>query len=256
MKKTNRLRRRRRITLAGISTGGILAMAGGAAAAPANTNLVVNGGFENVNLQSTGGYSGPQILNWSGTAAFAYSHDGSSSSAGVVPNYADGAPPPGAGHWYFTSNNGPGTTNIEAPGLFFQDIDVSSGPTGTLIASGTARYNLSAYMSSYLNDADFGNARVDFLNSAGGSIGFALLSDSDPGPNNVWNLNSLSGAVPVGTATMRVSLYGTPRTGGADGYIDNVELQVVAIPEPAGVGVVGGGLFALAPAPKRRRDGP
>ena len=84
MKKTNRLRRRRRITLAGISTGGILAMAGGAAAAPANTNLVVNGGFENVNLQSTGGYNGPQILNWSGTAAFAYSHDGSSSSAGVV----------------------------------------------------------------------------------------------------------------------------------------------------------------------------
>src|SRR4051795_1752768 len=105
MKKTSRSRRGRGVALAAISSGGVLAMAGGAAAAPINTNLVVNGGFENVNLQSTGAYNGPQILDWTGMSAFAYSHDGSSSSAGVVPNYADGTPPPGAGHWYFTSNN-------------------------------------------------------------------------------------------------------------------------------------------------------
>jgi hypothetical protein len=255
MKRTKNLRRRRRVTLAAISTGGLLAMAGSAVAAPLNTNLVVNGTFENVNLQSTGGYNGPQILNWSGMTAFAYSHDGSSSSAGVVPNYADGAPPPGAGHWYFTSNNA-GAANIEAPGQFFQDIDVSSGPTGTLIAAGAARYNLSAFMSSYLNDADFGNAHIDFLNSSGGSLGTALLSDSDPGPENVWNLNSLSGLVPVGTATMRLSVFGTPFTFGADGYIDNVELSITAIPEPAAMGIACGGLFVLTLIRKRRRDGP
>src|SRR5688572_26694492 len=150
MKRTKSLRRRRRVTLAAISTGGLLAIAGTAAAAPLGTDLVVNGGFETVNLQSTGGYNGPQILNnWTGQSAFAYSHDGSSSSAGLVPNYADGAAPPGAGHWYFSSNNA-GATNIEEPGLFFQDIDVSSGPTAPLIGSGAARYNLSAFMSSYL----------------------------------------------------------------------------------------------------------
>ena len=252
MKENNRLRRRRQVASAAISSAGILAMAGGAAAAPTNTNLVVNGGFENVNLQSTGGYNGPQILDWSGMAAFAYSHDGSSSSAGLVPNYADGAAPPGAGHWYFSSNNS-GATNVEAPGLFFQDIDVSAGATGTLIASGSARYNLSAYMSSYANDADFGNAQINFLNSSGASLGVALLSDSDPGPANVWNLNTLSGPVPVGTATMRLSVFGTPVNFGADGYIDNVELQVVAVPEPAAVGVVGGGLCALTLIRKRRR---
>src|SRR5882672_3202068 len=104
MKTTKNLRRRRRVTLAAISTGGLLAIAGTVPAAPLGSNLVVNGGFENVNLQSTGAYNGPQILDWSGLAAFAYSHDGSSSSIGVVPNYADGAPPPGSGHWYFTSN--------------------------------------------------------------------------------------------------------------------------------------------------------
>jgi hypothetical protein len=255
MKKTNRLRRR--VNLAAISSGGILAMAGGAAAAPVNTNLVVNGGFENVNLQSTGAYHGPQILNWSGMAAFAYSHDASSSSGGVVPNYAEGAQPPGAGHWYFTSNNA-GPTDINAAGLFFQDIDVSAGPTGAAIAAGTAGYNLSAFMSSYLNDTDVGHAQIDFLNATGGSLGTALLNDSDPGPDNVWNLNSLSGSLPVGTATMRLSLFGTRTAGGAgpDGYIDNVDLQVVAVPEPAAVGVVGGGLFALTLLRKRRRDGP
>src|SRR5687767_13272718 len=108
MKRTKNPRRRRRVTLAAISTGGLLALAGGVPAAPLGTNLVVNGDFETVNIQSTGAYNGPQILNWSGLAAFAYSHDGSSSSAGVVPNYAD--PPsglPSGGHWYFTSNNGP-----------------------------------------------------------------------------------------------------------------------------------------------------
>jgi hypothetical protein len=257
MKKANQLRRRRRAILAAVSTGGLLATAGGAAAAPLGANLVVNGGFENVNLQSTGGYNGPQILDWSGTPAFAYSHDGSSSSAGVVPNYADGAPPPGAGHWYFTSNNAGPTTDINAPGQFFQNIDVSAGPTGAAIASGTARYDLSAFMSSYLDDTDIGNAHIDFLNSTGASLGTAVLSDPDFGPNNVWNLNSLSGLVPVGTATMRLSLFGNRTAGGAgpDGYIDNVALSITAVPEPGGPAIAAG-LFVLTLVRKRRRGGP
>lgn len=257
MKKRNRLRRRRRVALAALSTGGVMAIAGGAAAAPTNTNLVLNGGFENVNLQSTGAYNGPQILDWSGMAAFSYSHDGSSSSAGTVPNYADGALPPGAGHWYFTSNNAGATTDVNAQGLFFQNIDVSAGPTGAAIAAGTARYDLSAFMSSYLNDTDVGHAQIDFLNSTGGSLGTALLNDNDPGPNNVWNLNSLSGAVPVGTATMRLSLFGTRTEGGAgpDGYIDNVALSITVVPEPGSLAIAAG-LFAVTLIRRRRRDGP
>lgn len=252
MKRTKNLRRRRRVTLAAISTGGLLAIAGSVPAAPLGSDLVINGGFENVNLQSTGAYNGPLILNWSGTPAFAYSHDGSISSTGVVPNYADGAPPPGAGHWYFTANNA--TPDIAGPGQFFQDIDVSAGPTGAAIATGTARYNLSAAMSSYLNDNDFGNAHINFLNSTGGSLGTALLSDSDPGSNNVWSPNSLSGLVPVGTATMRLSVFGTPVNFGPDGYIDNVTLSITAVPEPTAMAIAG--VFALAFYGRRRRDGP
>ena len=36
------------------------------------------------------------MLNWTGVNGFAYSHNGSSGAAGVVPDYADGADPPGA----------------------------------------------------------------------------------------------------------------------------------------------------------------
>ena len=256
MKKTNRLRRRRRVIWAAVSTGGILAIAGGAAAAPINTNLVVNGGFENVNLQSTGDYHGPRVLDWSGMPAFAYSHDGSRSSGGVVPNYADGAQPPGAGHWYFTSNNA-GMTDINARGLFFQDIDVSAGPTAAAIAAGTARYDLSAFMSSYLNDTDIGHASVDFLDESGGTLDIAVLSDPDFGPNNVWNLNTLSGDVPAGTTGLRLSLFGTRSAGGAgpDGYIDNVALSITVVPEPGGLAIAAG-LSGLMLARKRRRDGP
>jgi MYXO-CTERM domain-containing protein len=257
MKKSNQLRRRQRAIFAAVSAVGVLAAAGSAPAAPLGTNLVVNGGFENVNLQSTGAYNGPQILDWTGMSAFSYSHDGSSSSAGVVPKYADGAPPPGAGHWYFTSNNAGPTTDINAPGQFFQNIDVSAGPTGAAIASGTARYDLSAFMSSYLDDTDIGNAHIDFLNSTGASLGTAVLSDPDFGPNNVWNLNSLSGSVPVGTSTLRVSVFGTRTAGGAgpDGYIDNVSLSITAVPEPGGLALAAG-LLGLALVRRRRRDGP
>jgi hypothetical protein len=252
-KKNNR--RLRRAALAAISGGGILAMAGGGDAAPLNSNLVVNGGFENVDLQSTGAYSGPQILDWLGAGAFAYSHDGSSSSAGVVPNYAEGGPLAGGGHWYFTSNNAGPTSDINAAGQFFQNINVSEGATGALIASGTARFDLGAFMSSYLNDTDVGNVHVEFFDAGSASLGTAVLLDSDPGPDNVWNPNSLSGAVPIGSANVRLSLFGTRTAGGPgpDGYIDNVTFSVV--PEPSAVGLASG-LFAFVMLRRRGRDGP
>jgi hypothetical protein len=215
----------RRKLLAALSAAGMLAP-GAAYAANLNQNLVVNGDFETVDLATVGDYNSPRILNWNGTSAFAYSHDGSSSNFGVVPNYADGTPPPNAGHWYFTSNNA--VPDINAPGQFYQDVDVSTGATSDAIATGLATFNLSAYMSSYLDDTDVGHVHLDFRNGVGTSLGTAVVNDSDPGPSNVWNLNTGTGAVPAGTATVRVSLYGTRTSGGPgpDGYIDNVDFQV------------------------------
>ena len=145
-----------------------------------------------------------------------------------MPDYADGADPPNAGLWYFSSNNNPALPSGDwcAPDLVFQDVDVSTGPTGTQIGIGEAAFKLSAFMSSFENDSDSGNVQVDFKNAGGTTIGSAAISDLDFGPNNVWSLNANAGPVPVGTASVRISIFGTPRNGGADGYIDNVDFQI------------------------------
>jgi hypothetical protein len=199
-------------------------------AADLDTNLVVNPGFESVDTNVTGDFNAVKILNWAGVSGFAYSHDGSVGAAGVVPDYADGADPPNAGSWYFSANNNPGseTGDIREPDLFYQDVHVSIGATGAQIAAGEAVYNLSAWMSSYLNDNDYGNVRVDFRNGSGTSLGFAQISDSDPGPENVWSQTRSIGLIPVGTASLRISLFGTPVNSGTDGYIDNVDVQIAA----------------------------
>src|SRR5262245_60188105 len=127
----------RRKLMAALAAGGLLAPSA-VYAANLDTDLVINGGFENVDLATTSTYHSPKILDWLGQSAFAYSHDGSSSNTGVVPNYAEGAPPPSSGHWYFTPNVS--NPDISAANVFYQDIDVSGGATGTAIASGLAGF--------------------------------------------------------------------------------------------------------------------
>jgi hypothetical protein len=214
----------RRKLMASLVASGLMAP-GVATAANLDTNLLANPGFESVDAGITGDYNSPKILGWSGINAFAYSHN-----PGVtgIPDYADGTDPPSAGDWYFTANNNPGsaTGDIRTPNLVYQDLDVSAGATGTQIGIGEAAYKLSAWMSSYANDNDAGDVQLDFKDGGGTTIGSALISDPDYGPDNVWSLTSKSGLVPAGTATIRASIFGTPRNGGADGYIDNVDVQV------------------------------
>ena len=252
--KTRNERRRGRVVWAAVSAGGMLAA--GAEAAPLGSNLVTNPSFENVDLASTGRYNGPEILDWVGTAAFAYSHDGSRSSAGTVGDYANGLAPAGAGHWYFGAANA--TPEIRGPGQFFQDIDVSGGATGPLIGAGQARYSLSAFLSNYAADLDPATVHVQFRNAAGGSLGTAQITDPDVGPNNVWQLYSNTGPVPVGTSSVRVSVFGTQGAGAfptADAYVDLVDFRVDVVPEPSMMGVVLAGMAAVAMARKRRREG-
>jgi hypothetical protein len=227
----------RRKLMAALAAGGLLAPSA-VYAANLNTDLVVNGGFENVDLATTSTYHSPKILDWVGRPGFAYSHDGSLNGTFVVPNYANGAAPPSSGHWYFSPNLS--APDITAPGQFYQDINVAAGDTGSAIASGFAGFNLSAYMSSYLHlppaapntDRDYGNVHLDFRSSSGVSLGTSVMSDSDAGTSNVWSPNTKTGVIPIGTATVRLSVYGTPVDGGPDGYTDNVTFQVSVVTLP------------------------
>lgn len=211
----------RRKLIATLAAGGLIAP-GVVHAANLNTNLLINAGFENVDLGAVGAANGPKILDWttSGTiSAFAYAHEG---QGGQGMDYANGKPLAGGGQYYFTAGNAtPGA--ITAPGQFYQDIDVSAGPSGSLIASGNAAFKLSAFFSSYLTQGDYGNVNVSFLNSSSVSLGNSTVRDTT---TNTWGQDFIGGAIPVGTAKVRVSLYGTALVNSPDGYIDNVDFQV------------------------------
>jgi len=212
----------RRKLMAALAAGGLLAPSAVAHAAGLNTNLLVNPGFENVDTSITGGYNGPKILDWSSTggiSAFAYAHTG---AGGQGADYANGRPLSTGAKYYFSADNA--SANITAAGQFFQNIDVSTGASSSLIATGTAAYKISGFFSGYLAQPDKGTIQVNFLNGSGTSIGTASITNTDP---STWNQSFAGGLIPVGTATARVSIFGAPGfSGGPSAYIDNVDFEV------------------------------
>jgi hypothetical protein len=211
--KVTDLRRKLRIALA---AGGLLAP-GVAHAAELNTNLVQNPGFEDVDPTVTCCSGATQVNGWADGTQRGFAYD-------YVQNYDNGGPLAGGGTYYFTPNgNATGTPDVTIPGRVSQNIDVSTGASGALIATGNAAYRLGAFFSSYLTNLDFGTVHVSFLDSASASLGTTSVSDND---TSTWTQNFVGGLIPVGTATVRLSVFGTPLSGGPDGYIDNVEFQV------------------------------
>jgi hypothetical protein len=168
------------------------------------------------------------ILDWVGSVSgFAYSHDG---TAGV-PDYANGGPLAGGGHWYFTPGNG---GNSSLANALTQDILVSGGASGVAIASGSATYELSAFFSSYLSQGDRAFIQADFLGPGSISLGSTQISSPVGSPLMTWTFFSKSGLVPIGTQTVHLSSWGEVLPGvpgSPDGYTDNVSFIIV--PEPS-----------------------
>lgn len=197
-------------------------------AANLDTNLVANPGFESVSFATTGGYGGPMILDWiAGTqSGFAYSHN---SGVTGIPDYANGGPLAGGGNWYFTSNSAAGGTpgnDVDAPGEVSQLVDVSAGATGSQIAAGEAIVKLSGFFSGYLTNGDYGHLHVQFLNASNALLGTTEITNINQ--TDTWREKRGVGFVPVGTASLRISVFGTPLSGGPDGYIDNVDVRIKA----------------------------
>ena len=215
----------RRKIAAALVAGGLLAPSA-LPAANTNSNLIVNPGFENVDTVNIGGpYFTPKILDWTGPDLFSYGHAG---SGALAPDYANGGPLSGGGLYYFSGglvfDSTPTQINPTTPGVVYQEIDVSGGATGTLIATGSAGFQLGGYFSGYAAQPDLGAIHVDFLNSSGVSLGTAQATSSNP---LAWEQKTANGTIPVGTAKAKVSLFGTGTIDGSpSAYIDNVDFQV------------------------------
>jgi hypothetical protein len=66
---------------------------------------------------------------------------------------------------------------------------------------------------------------INFLNSTGTSLGTSEVTNQNE--TDTWRHKLGSAFVPVGTSSLQVSLFGTPLSGGPDGYIDNVDVRIV-----------------------------
>jgi hypothetical protein len=217
----------RRKLLAALAAGGIFSP-GAIHGANLNTNLVVNPGFETVDLNvSAGGSRAVKIQNWTGGSAvgFAYSHNGALNAMGqAIPNYANGTPLSGGGSFYFTPNASDiAQPDINAPGQVAQVIDASANPSGSLIASGNAVYSLSAFFNSFLDEGDFGTVQAEFRSVALTVLGAVSASTRSL---DEWTPAGQSGLIPIGTASVRLSVFGTALRGGPDGYMDNVTFRI------------------------------
>jgi hypothetical protein len=196
----------RRKLAATLMAGAMLAPSA-AAAADLNVNLVRNPGFENLDATDS------HILDWTDGSGLGYTYAFSQ-------NYDNGGPLAGGGNVYFTSNAG----DYRTAGIVSQSIDISAGASGALIASGNAAFSLSGFFSTYLGNNDFGFLQVDFRNASNATLGSRVI-----GPNanlQNWTRIASGGAIPVGTQTAFLSVYGDGTNGGPDGYIDNVDFQV------------------------------
>ncbi|HEX2476732.1 MAG TPA: hypothetical protein VHK01_18405, partial [Lacipirellulaceae bacterium] len=219
MKVTNICRK----LAASLAAAGMLAFST-AHAADLNTNLLVNPSFEAVDPGfPVGDYSAVLITEgWTGDFG------GGVGAYNVSLGYTAGTLPAGAGNYFYTFPANPTRAR--------QNINLSGGASGSLIAAGNAFFNASAHFANWANpgtpnagDGDYGRVIVMFQDSGGGTLGtpFTLNSASGVSPSGLlpWTQFGMDGPIPVGTTTAVVELLGVSASGATtaryrEGYID------------------------------------
>jgi glycerophosphoryl diester phosphodiesterase len=206
-------------TLISVGLGGTVSLlAGPLLAAPLNTNLVLNPGFESI--------AGGQVDTWTGALrTWAYSA-----------NYT-GAALPGAGSRYWFGGNGNSVSATQPA--------ITLATNAADIDAGRLNYNLSAFFSSYRQQQDYGTVTATFLDAgsspiSSASIGSLGFIQSLPLGNNgayndarSWGQAASNALVPAGTRSVRIDVaaFKEPGVGEAiDGYIDNVGFQLSEAP--------------------------
>lgn len=203
--------------------------------------LIANGDFE-LNNGLNGDNSGFGWYNDSDPLVFdVYSH--------TTAVYYTGAPPAGAGEWYFH------TVGIgDATGVY-QDVDLTTAATATQIDAGTVAYDFTAFLSGWSASNDHPRLELTFQDAAGGQLGAPAVLDGgvsnaggtltfdtpdtfrsfvdgtlDPlvaNPIAMWKEYGDVAGVPVGARTARVTIFeDTFTANGNDDYTDNVSLDV------------------------------
>jgi hypothetical protein len=206
-----------------------------------DTNLVVNPGFESVDVNFPGPFTSVFLLDW-------IDNDGDGDDAFSFPytsQYSGSPSPPDSGKFHYCGGFGTAPDQL----LVFQSIDVSGGGAGGLIQSGSGFFNLSGYFSGYRTQDDACYVQVFFLDEGGADItpvplqvgglafvlGLPLTDVPGVGLQRDWGQDSLGGPIPAGTRSILVAIGASDGDPNHDGYVDNVDFRVTATnPAPAG----------------------
>ena len=189
---------------------------------------------------------------------------GQFSSYGYAENYTSVNVPPNPGLRYFTGTTGlatqthRGTVNL---------VTAPNGAPAGAIDAGLVNYDLSAYFSTYKDQTDFSEVRLQFKNASGGNVGDLVTIGGQDFINNLgfdvngadqpdfrdFGLGSASGIVPSGARSAELTIF-TQRNQGAaaDGYLDVLQLNLSAVPEPGAMGLAGAAAALLALRRRRR----
>ncbi|MCA9188882.1 MAG: hypothetical protein KDA99_24830, partial [Planctomycetales bacterium] len=194
-----------------------------------NTNLVVNPSFENVDINDTGPFTSVRLLDWIDPTPGGGDLGDDSYSYPYSSNYSGSPAPPGAGDYHFSG--GFNTTPGEV--MLTQTIDLSAGPTGSLIATGNAAFNLGAYFSTYQTQNDFSSVHVRFLDVADSEVGSSMVGSEEfrlslpvTGIQTDWGLDVTAGLIPSSTRKAEIQITSIDADVNHDGYLDLIDFRV------------------------------
>jgi len=174
---------------------------------------------------------------------------------------------PDGGLQYGRSGNGiPNQVSTNSFPLAPLSLTAGTGITATQIDSGLGRYDFRGQFSTWRLQGDYAQIDITFKDAANVAIGnpvtiggaaftAALAAGQNPKYTDAraWGESALQGIVPTGARTLDVILSATKTADGTaiDGYVDNISLTIVPVPEPTTFGLVG--CAALGWLRRRRR---
>lgn len=219
------------------------------AAAQFNTNLIVNAGAEaGLGGDGSSDFAG-NLPGWDVTGEMM----GIAYALGCPAGYPCTAPtdpgPAASGLNHFAGGNVAQSTASQTLNLSFASAS---------LAGNGVSFALSGWLGGYSSQSDDMSLALTWFNPLGTVLGTTTLGPvtaADRGNATGLLFREVTGLVPTGALTARLTLTATRIGGGSsnDGYADNLSLVLTPVPEPSTLGLFCAGLLGLAGVARLRR---